>query len=183
MSSRASLWSSPIVLVALLASLLVCLAEACSSGTGGRDGGGTAGGGVGADGGAGTVGGAGTGGGAGNDGGAGTGWAGTGGSAGNDGGADKGSNRNPTCVTSNAGCCYLDEDCPDNQECVGAFCGSFGGPGTPPVAIPGVCKQRFAAGGTQCWRDGDCAHHCTGAQVCRCGTACLVADVPGMCTQ
>ena len=112
----------------------------------------------------------------------GSGAAGTGGGGGQDGGSDTGSTRNPTCVTKMAGCCYLDEDCSDGGECVGATCGTFG-VGVPAVAIPGVCKQRFAAGSTQCWQDTDCPHRCTGAQVCNCGQACLVADTPGTCAQ
>jgi hypothetical protein len=49
------------------------------------------------------------------------------------------------------------------------------------VAVAGVCKTRFTGNNTQCWRSSDCAHGCNGAQVCPCGAACLVADMPGTC--
>jgi hypothetical protein len=83
-------------------------------------------------------------------------------------------------MTSMAGCCYLDEDCASGEECVGAECGELS-PGAPPVAIAGVCKQRFPSVSTQCWQASDCADGCTGVQVCRCGAACLVADMAGTC--
>jgi hypothetical protein len=84
------------------------------------------------------------------------------------------------CVTTKAGCCYVDQDCGANEECVNAECGALA-PGAPPVTIPGVCKTRFATGSTQCWRDADCAHHCTGWQICPCNASCIVADTPGTC--
>lgn len=101
-------------------------------------------------------------------------------SAGMGGNGGAGGERNPTCLPKSAGCCYLDEDCASTEECVGAECGLLA-PGAPPVAIPGACKTRFASGSTQCWQASDCAKGCTGAQVCGCANACLVADMPGTC--
>ena len=167
------------------ASLAACFAVAFAVGCGtvsvpGGGGGGSGGGAAGTSGGAGSTGGAGTPGSAGATGSAGvTGSAGATGSAGDRGGGGSGAGGNPACTTSSAGCCYTDKDCASNQECVGATCGATG-PGVPFVAVAGVCKTRLTDG-SKCWQSSDCSHGCTGAQVCPCGAACVVADMPGTC--
>jgi hypothetical protein len=104
------------------------------------------------------------------------------GSAGGGGGGAVDAGRNPACVPSatQTGCCFIDADCAAGEECVGATCGSLG-QGVPFVAVPGVCKMTFADNTNQCWQDSDCAHTCTGPQVCRCGASCFAADMPGTC--
>jgi hypothetical protein len=185
--------SSPIAALTVVG-LFLCGAGACSSRSGGNDGGGAV------DGGGGTVGTAGTGGVAGGgtagaggsaagagggagvaDGGRGGGSSGGhGGATGGGGATGAGGDRNPTCVTSTAGCCYYDDDCPTDQECVGARCGSSG-IGVPPVAIPGVCKPRLSGNNLACWRNEDCSLGCAGVVVCGCGVVCVAADTPGNC--
>lgn len=69
-----------------------------------------------------------------------------------------------TCVPKSANCCRDAGDCKDGAECV-----------------KGVCKTPPGSGG--CWTDRDCptGGSCSGAMVCACGAACLVADTPGLC--
>jgi hypothetical protein len=67
------------------------------------------------------------------------------------------------CVPNNMGCCRTNEGCPTAYECVA-----------------GGCKLKPTAG--LCWNDRDCpGTKCTNAQVCACGSACLLPDTMGQC--
>jgi len=46
--------------------------------------------------------------------------------------------------------------------------------------VAGMCKLKLAAG--LCWSNRDClGKTCRNAQVCPCGTACLMPDTMGQC--
>jgi hypothetical protein len=68
-----------------------------------------------------------------------------------------------TCVPANAECCVSDSDCGPYEYC-----------------FAGVCKTKPSAG---CWTHRDCENGalCFSANVCPCGSSCLVADAPGTC--
>jgi hypothetical protein len=72
------------------------------------------------------------------------------------------------------GCCFVDGDCAGPRErCVGSVCDASG---------EGVCKAD-PPGADTCWDDKDCraGTTCMSANICPCGAACLVADMPGVC--
>jgi len=67
-----------------------------------------------------------------------------------------------TCVPDGQGCCRTDLDCADGEAC-----------------IAGICKAPATPG---CWSDRDCGSGtCDGENICSCGTACVIADSPGIC--
>ena len=73
-----------------------------------------------------------------------------------------------------AGCCASDVDCLPTEECVEPTTCAVG------QMTGGVCKPKPTF--NVCWRNADCGFKlCIGAQVCRCGAACLVADKAGDC--
>jgi hypothetical protein len=67
------------------------------------------------------------------------------------------------CVPTGINCCLSDKDCVSPSYC-----------------LAGICKSPPSAG---CWTQRDCKNggFCQSANVCPCGTACLVADNPGNC--
>ena len=69
------------------------------------------------------------------------------------------------------GCCMDDLDCPSGERCVLEACG----------VTAGLCKSAPPTPG--CWTDEDCVagERCDGANICPCGVACFVADMPGTC--
>jgi hypothetical protein len=72
------------------------------------------------------------------------------------------------------GCCFVDSDCTGPRErCVGSVCDASG---------EGVCKAD-PPGPDTCWDDKDCraGTTCMSANICPCGAACFVADMPGVC--
>jgi len=72
------------------------------------------------------------------------------------------------------GCCFVDRDCTGPRErCVGSVCDASG---------EGVCKAD-PPGADTCWDDKDCraGTTCMSANICPCGAACFVADMPGVC--
>jgi hypothetical protein len=72
------------------------------------------------------------------------------------------------------GCCFLDADCTGPREgCVRSVCSEGG---------EGVCKAD-PPGPDTCWDDKDCraGTTCMSANICPCGAACFVADMPGVC--
>jgi len=72
------------------------------------------------------------------------------------------------------GCCFVDRDCTGPRErCVGSVCDANG---------EGVCKAD-PPGADTCWDDKDCraGTTCMSANICPCGAACFVADMPGVC--
>jgi hypothetical protein len=72
--------------------------------------------------------------------------------------------RNGACAPDDGGCCDRNDDCGALAQCVS-----------------GVCKAPPAEA-TGCWSNSDCdSGPCEGAQVCACGTACLVPDSEGSC--
>jgi hypothetical protein len=97
-----------------------------------------------------------------------------GGGAGGSPGADGGM----VCVgTPRPGCCFVDGDC-GPIRCVGTVCTPAG------VQTDGVCEPILPPNSGQCWVDSDCpgaGQACVGAQICPCGSACLVQDQPGRC--
>jgi hypothetical protein len=70
-----------------------------------------------------------------------------------------------TCVPNGFGCCRTNSNCPLGQRCIDGMC----------KAPPGM---------NRCWTDRECSFgsKCIGAQICPCGTACALPDVPGTCS-
>jgi len=74
-------------------------------------------------------------------------------------------------LTPTAGCCFEDDEC-GTGRCVNALCRA---------RAEGTCVGPVRAG--QCWDDSDCdaGVRCVGANICPCGAACFVPDMPGTC--
>jgi hypothetical protein len=67
-----------------------------------------------------------------------------------------------TCVPEGKDCCRDDMGCGASEQCVAGMC--------EPDPSPG------------CWTDRDCGGGtCLNPTVCTCGTACVIADSPGVC--